>query len=142
MKTADLIWLGERLADLGRHQMRAQLPDVPTTEFVIMRHLVEHAPCTIGSLASRTGYAQSRVSAAVASLVDRGWAQTGSDPSDGRRTLVSVPPRIRRAATTGLDAEATGLDEVLASRPAATRRAVLAGLDDLLEILRDTPTAG
>src|SRR3954467_3618797 len=82
MRTVDLIWLGERLAQTGRLDMRAQQPGVPAIEFVVMRHLVDGPPSTITSLVSRTGYAQSRVSTAVASLVERGWAQTESDPSD------------------------------------------------------------
>jgi len=40
------------------------------------------------------------VSTAVAGLVDRGWVQTGSDPADRRRTLVSVPDHIARLPTT------------------------------------------
>src|SRR3954454_20430591 len=109
VKTVDLIWLGERLADTGRLEMRTQQPGVPTIEFVVMRHLIETGLTTITSLVSRTGYAQSRVSAAVASLVERGWAQTQSDPSDGRRTLVSAPDHIRQAADNGLNAEAGAL---------------------------------
>jgi len=137
MRTVDLIWLGERLADIGRLEMRAQQPGVPAIEFVLMRHLVDGAPSTITSLANRTGYAQSRVSTAVASLVERGWAQTESDPSDGRRTLVSAPDHIRRAASDGLQAENGALNRLLDHHPAARRQVIHKALDELLDILRE-----
>ena len=137
MRTVDLIWLGERLADIGRQEMRAQQPGVPAAEFVVMRHVVEGPPCTITSLARRTGYAQSRVSTAVASLVERGWAQTESDPSDARRTLVSAPDHIRRAARDGLNAENGALDRLLDRQSSTRRQAISKALDELLDTLRE-----
>jgi DNA-binding MarR family transcriptional regulator len=140
VKTVDLIWLGERLAETGRREMRARHPGVPTIEFIIMRHLIANPPGTITALASQTGYAQSRVSTAVASLVERGWAQTESDAADGRRTLVSAPDHIRLAADTGLQAETAGLDRLLDGYPPARRQAILRALDELLEVLRTEET--
>ena len=137
MRTVDLIWLGERLAEIGRQDMRAQQPGVPAIEFVLMRHLVDGPPSTITSLVSRTGYAQSRVSTAVASLVERGWAHTESNPSDGRQTLVSAPDHIRRAARDGLNAEAGALDRLLNDRAPARRQGIHKALTELLEILRE-----
>jgi MarR family 2-MHQ and catechol resistance regulon transcriptional repressor len=136
MKTADLVWLGQRLADMGRLEMRASAPGVPTAEYIVMRELLGGPPSTITTLASRTGYAQSRVSTAVAGLVSRGWAQTRSDPADGRRTVVSVPDDIRRDAREfQARSEARALDLVLARRPPTQRKAIIAALEDLLEAL-------
>ena len=137
MKIADLIWLGERLADTGRQEMRTREPGVPSAEFVIMRHLLENSPSTITALVDRTGYAQSRVSTLVASLVDRGWAQTTSDPTDGRRTLVSAPEHVRQEADRGLNADSRTLERLLAGRSPARRKAILGALAEVLEVLRD-----
>ena len=141
MRTVDLIWLSERLADVGRSEMRAQQPGVPAIEFVVMRHLVDGPPSTISSLVSRTGYAQSRVSMAVARLVERGWALTESDPTDGRRTLVSAPDHVRRAARDGLDAEAGALERLLTDRAPDRGDEIRRALDALLEILREAADA-
>lgn len=136
VKIADLIWLGQRLVDTGQQEMRVHQPGVPTAEYVVMRHLVEGPPSTITSLVDRTGYAQSSVSTAVANLVERGWAETTSDPTDGRRTLVFAPDRIRQGAETALSAEAEAFDRLLAGLTPARRKVVAGALDDLLVLLR------
>jgi MarR family 2-MHQ and catechol resistance regulon transcriptional repressor len=102
-----------------------------------MGDLLDNPPSTITALADRTGYAQSRVSTAVASMVKRGWAQTRSDPDDGRRTLVFVPDRIRRDAQEfRSNTENQTLDHLLAGRSPARRKAIIAALEELLEVFR------
>ena len=141
MKLTDLIWLGQRLAEAGRTEMRAHAAGVPTAELLIMGDLLDNPPSTITALAERTGYAQSRVSTAVASMVERGWAQTRSDPNDGRRTLVFVPDRVRREAQEfRSDTENRTLDRLLAGRSPARRKAIIAALEELLELLREQET--
>jgi len=138
MKTADLIWLGQRLAEAGRSEMRAHAADVPTAELLIMGDLLDNPPSTITALAERTGYAQSRVSTAVASMVKRGWAQTRSDPTDGRRTLVFVPDRVRRDAQEfRSNTENQTLDHLLDGRSPTRRKAIIAALEELLDVLRE-----
>jgi MarR family transcriptional regulator, 2-MHQ and catechol-resistance regulon repressor len=137
VKIGDLIWLGQRLADAGRTEISAHAPDVPTAELILMGDLLNHPPSTITALAERTGYAQSRVSTAVAGVVERGWAQTRSDPADGRRTLVFVPERVRREAQEFQgNSEARTLDRLLAGLPASRRKTIIHALDELLEVLR------
>src|ERR1700731_4067465 len=94
----DLIWLGQRLAEAGRADIRQLAPGVPTAEVIVMYDLLDHGPSTITELAERTGYVQSRVSSAVAGLCERHWAETRSDPSDGRRTVVYVPDDVQGQA--------------------------------------------
>ena len=142
MKTADLIWLGQRLAETGREELRSHAAGVPTAELILMGDLLENPPSTITALADRTGYAQSRVSTAVSSLVGRGWAQTGSDSADGRRTLVSIPADLRRRAQDfRSNAEAHTLDHLLAGRSPARRKAIITALEDLLDALREQPSS-
>jgi MarR family 2-MHQ and catechol resistance regulon transcriptional repressor len=137
MKVGDLIWLGQRLADAGRTEIRAHAPDIPTAELILMGDLLINSPNTITSLAERTGYAQSRVSTAVAGMVERGWAQTRSDPADGRRTLVFVPDDVRHEAQEFQSlSEARTLDLLLAGLPPRRRQAIIQGLEELLDVLR------
>jgi MarR family transcriptional regulator, 2-MHQ and catechol-resistance regulon repressor len=142
VKIADMIWLGQQLTDAGQQEIRVRVPGVPTAEFVVMRHLIDGPPSTITSLVDRTGYAQSRVSTAVASLVERGWAQTSVDPSDGRRTLVSAPHDIRRYADSALSAESGSLAGLLDGLPPVRRAAIYDALDDLLAVLRARTDGG
>ncbi len=140
MKTADLIWLGQRLADAGRLEMRAHASEVPTAELIVMGDLLDNPPSTITALADRTGYAQSRVSTAVSGLVKRGWAETRSDPTDGRRTLVLVPDHIRQDAQEfQRNTETHTLDYLLAGRSPVRRQAIIAALEELLSVLREQP---
>jgi MarR family 2-MHQ and catechol resistance regulon transcriptional repressor len=138
VKIADLIWLGQRLADAGREELRSYASEAPAAELILMGDLLDHPPSTISALAERTGYAQSRVSTAVSSMVERGWAQTGSDPSDGRRTLVYIPDDVRRNAEVfRSNSEAHRLDHLLAGRSPARRKAIIAALEELLDALRE-----
>src|ERR1700716_496551 len=94
----DLIWLGQRLVEAGQVDIRGLAPGVPTAELIVMYDLLDHGPSTITELAQRPGCAQSRVSSAVVGLCERHWAQTRSDPADGRRTIVDVPDEVQRQA--------------------------------------------
>ncbi len=142
MKTVDLVWLGQRLADIGRLEMQAYAPGVAAAELIIMGDLLDSPPSTITALAERTGYAQSRVSTAVAGLVSRGWAEVSSDPGDGRRTLVTVPVRVRRNAERfRADTENRSLERLLAGRSPARRKAIIAALEELREVLHEETTA-
>ena len=139
----DLIWLGQRLADAGRSEIRASAPDVPTAELVLMGDLLTNSPSTVTSLAERTGYAQSRVSTAVAGMVERGWARTRSDPEDGRRTVVYVPEDVLGAAQSYQSlSEARALDRLLADLPLRRRQAIVRALEELVDVLRQQGEPG
>jgi MarR family 2-MHQ and catechol resistance regulon transcriptional repressor len=137
VKAGDLIWLGQRLADAGRTELRAHAPDIPTAELILMGDLLNHPPSTITSIAERTGYAQSRVSTAVAAMLARGWVQTHSDPTDGRRTLVSVRDAIRREASEFQNrSDSHIVEHLLSGLPSNRRTTIIKSLEELLEILR------
>ena len=137
MKTTELIWLGQRLVEMGRREMQAESPDVPATELIVMGDLLDHAPSTITALAQRTGYAQSRISTVVAELIKRGWAETLEDPQDGRRTLVNVPSSVRSEARQfRRDTENRALLQLIDACPQARRDEIVHALEELLDILR------
>jgi MarR family 2-MHQ and catechol resistance regulon transcriptional repressor len=135
----DLIWLGQRLAEAGRADIRDLAPGVPTAELIVMYDLLDHGPSTITDLAERTGYVQSRVSSAVAGLCERNWTQTRSDPTDGRRTIVYVPDEVQRRArqVQARNANEEVLQPLLAELPARRREAIIRALTDLHDLLRN-----
>jgi MarR family 2-MHQ and catechol resistance regulon transcriptional repressor len=135
----DLIWLGQRLTEAGRADIRGLAPGVPTAELIVMYDLLDHGPSTITELAERTGYVQSRVSSAVVGLRERGWAETRSDPADGRRTVVFVPEGVQRQArqVQARNAEEEILEPLLAELPARRREAIIRALTDLHDLLRN-----
>jgi MarR family transcriptional regulator, 2-MHQ and catechol-resistance regulon repressor len=137
VEIGDLVWLGQRLADVGRAEIRAHAPDVPVAELIVMGDLLRNPPSTITSIAERTGYVQSRVSTAVAGIVERGWVETRSDPDDGRRTLAYVPERVRDEAQKYQRlAEARTLESLLAGLPPRRRQTIITALEELLVVLR------
>lgn len=138
MNVRDLIWLGQRLAEVGQADIRELAPGVPTAELIVMYDLLDHGPSTITELAQRTGYAQSRVSSAVVGLCERDWAQTRSDPADGRRTIVQVPDEVQRPArqVQARNANEEVLQPLLAELPARRREAIIHALTDLHDLLR------
>jgi DNA-binding MarR family transcriptional regulator len=134
----DLIWLGQRLAEAGRADIRERAPGVPTAELIVMYDLLDNGPSTITELSARTGYAQSRVSTSVYGLRDRGWVKTRSDPGDGRRTIADLSDEIRAHASRiqTRSAEDEVLEPLLAGVPKGRREAIIAALQDLHVALR------
>ena len=139
MNVRDLIWLGQRLAEAGSADIRQLAPGVPTAEVIVMYDLLDHGPSTITELAERTGYAQSRVSSAVAGLCERHWAQTRPDPTDGRRTVVYVPDEVEHEArqVQARNANDEVLAPLLAELPARRRETIIRALTDLHDLLRN-----
>jgi MarR family transcriptional regulator, 2-MHQ and catechol-resistance regulon repressor len=138
MRVKDLIWLGQRLAEAGQLDVQGLAPGVPTAELLVMYELLEEGPSSITELAERTGYAQSRVSAAVAGLRDREWIGTRRDPADGRRTIAYVPADSGRRAsrTRARDAGKEVLGPLLADLPRKRREAIIGALEELHDLLR------
>jgi DNA-binding MarR family transcriptional regulator len=138
VKVVELIWLGQQITEVGRRQLQANAPGVPRHELVVMSDLIENAPSTITEIAQRTGYVQSRVSAAVASLAGRGWVRTEADPSDGRRTVVVVPEQIlTRSQEFQQGIERRLADDLLDGVPGARRPELMSALEELLAALRE-----
>jgi DNA-binding MarR family transcriptional regulator len=137
VKLVEMIWLGEQIAKTGRQQLQDYVPGIPIAELVVMADLVDHAPSTITDITQRTGYAQSRVSAAVASMVEREWVWTEADPADGRRTVVVISEQARTDAK-ALQKEAEDrLMAALLDGTAPEQQTELAkALEELLIILR------
>ncbi len=65
-------------------------------EFLVATDLFEHSPTTVSEIVARTGVVQSQVSTTIGTLRDAGVVAREPDPRDRRRTLLVVPPRVRK----------------------------------------------
>lgn len=129
-----MIKLGQRLSEIGRAELRENAPGTPVAEIVVMGELLDGECASISELADRTGYAQSRVSTAVMTIVQNGWAERLSDPDDGRRTLVRIPPeKLAASREVSQHSQASVLDQILADVPLKRRAAIIAALEELAE---------
>ena len=144
MEIDDLVFLGQQLVRLGRVASHDGRPDLATPESMVIGQLLERRFSGITELAASTGYAQSRISKAVAVLKDRGLVATRSDPADGRRSVVYLldPAAGEAGRSTGVSADDV-LAELLHDYPADERARVLEALTTLLSAIRaQRPSAG
>jgi DNA-binding MarR family transcriptional regulator len=65
---------------------------VSAGELAIVEDVAAHPGAAVGEIAARTGLAQSLVSRTVALMREAGIFVTRPDPTDRRRSLVSIPP--------------------------------------------------
>lgn len=102
MNALDLIVLGRQLTRLGERAMReGELEDapnglgaaLPAGALIVMRDVLAHPGSSITDITARTGLPQSYVSESVNKLRVKGIAETNADPSDRRRTLVTLTAR-------------------------------------------------
>ena len=111
---------------LGRKLMKLSEQALPKGELnpavrSVLIDVAGHPASSISEITARTGFPQSHVSASVARLRDLGAVATAPDPADGRRTLVTVRPRIlgrvarrKSAQVDGIIADAMGAGDGLA----------------------------
>ncbi|MDB5066851.1 MAG: MarR family transcriptional regulator [Chloroflexi bacterium] len=138
MRVGELYRLGRRLQDLADKAMGdGRSFDFSVAEVIVISDVLDHGDSTIGDLASRTGFAQSRVSTVVAALRDRGWIETAVDEADRRCTRVTLPEEVRRRATEARTKSATPvLAAALAELSPERRDDVIAALEELHRALQ------
>jgi DNA-binding MarR family transcriptional regulator len=130
----DLILLGRHLSKIGERALRGDPPSQTTTgRALVLRDVFANPHGSVSEITHRTGLPQSYVSESIAALRDDGILETSSDPTDRRRTRVTVSPAHRRRvatrASTPIDAalgEEVGQEQV---------RMVLPVLQRLAEVL-------
>ena len=128
----ELYRLGRRLAEIAATAMgQPSTSDLSAAERIIVQDLVENGLSTISDLASRTGFAQSRVSTVVAALRERGLVRTAVSEADRRRTEVEPLEATRRLAAEARKSAGPALSAALAPLDPERRREVIAALDDL-----------
>ncbi len=107
LTAGELIILGRQLTRIGTDAMRGQGgSQAPAGQGMVAADVFAHPATSVGEIADRTGLRQGYVSETVARLRERRVLETGTDPADGRRTLVRLAPghpdTVARAAATGV----------------------------------------
>ncbi|UPW08622.1 MarR family winged helix-turn-helix transcriptional regulator [Gordonia terrae] len=106
MNLSELRRLGRALSNAALASMHNAVDNSLTgTEIAILDCVRVQNGLTVGEIARRSGFAQSRVSNVVADLAARGLLTLAVDPGDRRRSLVS-----RTAAVDAVLADSSSLD--------------------------------
>lgn len=95
MNAVEVYLLGRKLMKLAERALPSGDGALNSSVRAVLVDIAEHRDSSIGDISARTGFPQSHVSAAVAQLREAGAVRTGADPTDARRTLVSVTDRVR-----------------------------------------------
>jgi DNA-binding MarR family transcriptional regulator len=139
----DLVYLGQQLVRLGRLAMHETRPDLQAAESMVIGELLQQRFSTITELAARTGYAQSRISKAVAVLREQGLVGTRIDQADRRRSVVYLLDSAEGAASR--ESAISGdqlLNDVLAGVDEPRRIEIVAAVQDLANAVRQRRPAG
>ncbi len=116
-------------------------PPAPPGLVNITDDISHHDGTSVGEVAARTGLAQSLVSKTVARLRDAGVVDVTVDPTDRRRTSITITQsaRSRIFATRGARGVTSALHDHLPGLSRERVAEVEALLDQLASALRDTP---
>jgi SAM-dependent methyltransferase len=95
----DLFLLARRLTRVAEDAISsAGLHPLPAGVRSVLADVYEHPDTSIAEISTRTGFPQSHVSSAVATLRKSGALEANVDPRDRRRTLIRPSPRAREQA--------------------------------------------
>ena len=78
----------------GRH-------DLTSSQIAVVLQLEECGPATVSSLARAEGMRPQSMSAVIAALEELGFVAGAADPSDGRKTLMSLTKACRKSIEDG-----------------------------------------
>ena len=125
---------------LGLHQ-----PDrtpcgqpVPVAEAHALQELSREPGLSQNGLAARLRLEKSSVSRIVTALEKRGWVARKRNPNDTRIVQVQLTDEGRDAAATLAASRQARFERIFAAIPPAERDAVLASLDTLVQVIRET----
>lgn len=86
--------LGPLLRKLRQH---SEQHDLTTAQIAVVIRLEKNGPATLSSLARAEGMRPPSMSAVIAPLEGMGFVAKASDPSDGRKTLLSLTKSCKKA---------------------------------------------
>ena len=138
MQTYQLYQLGRTLIDAAQRAQRATETGMSPSEFLVLRDLFLNGPSSISEIVARTDLAQSRVSICIKNHVKRGWVTTGTDETDGRKTIAQVTERVRIEGMKRRNRSAEdALAPLLARASPKERAAISTALERLYELAVD-----
>ncbi|WP_412543901.1 helix-turn-helix domain-containing protein [Longispora sp. K20-0274] len=97
MNGIELFLLGRTLTKLGEQAIPEPGGRHSTSNrsvLIVAADIRENPGTSVGEIAERTGFPQSKVSACVARLREAGAVQTAADPADRRRLLIRPAGRV------------------------------------------------
>ena len=122
--------------DLFRNPFaEAEAGGVTGPQVSLMAALVNRGPMTLTELSRTLGTSHSTASGIVDRLASRGLVHRAPDPSDGRRTRITVTDKVTRYVSELEAGPAVRLATALGSMSAEQRRAMRKGLQLLRENL-------
>ncbi len=130
-----LVLAVKRLRARLRETWPSPVQSLPTAQLAILKRLRDDGPTTAATLASAEHVSQQAIAQQVAALREAGLVRTKPDPTDRRKTLVS----ITKSGLTLFDAVAESrnawLMRAIASQVPAKEQAALGKAIELLERL-------
>ncbi|MBV6756181.1 MarR family winged helix-turn-helix transcriptional regulator [Rhodococcus opacus] len=143
MNLSELRRLGRALSNAALASMHSAVDNSLTgTEIAVLDCIRVQSGLTVGEIARRSGFAQSRVSNVVADLADRGLLEIATDSADRRRSLVNGTPALMDllANSTTLDAAPT-LKAFFADVPDDEAARLITALEDAARIIEPQAAA-
>lgn len=143
MNLSELRRLGRALSNAALASMHSSVDNSLTgTEIAVLDCIRVQDGLTVGEIARRSGFAQSRVSAVVADLAGRGLLTISTDPQDRRRSLVEGTPTLvdLLADSPTLDASPTLLT-LFADLPEDDSKELLAALEKAARVIEPQAAA-
>jgi MarR family 2-MHQ and catechol resistance regulon transcriptional repressor len=143
MNLSELRRLGRALSNAALASMHSSVDNSLTgTEIAVLDCIRVQDGLTVGEIARRSGFAQSRVSAVVAELAGRGLLVISTDPQDRRRSLVEATPALvdLLAESPTLDASPT-LRTLFADLPENDSKELLTALEKAARVIEPQAAA-
>ncbi len=109
-------------------------PDLSQHERQVLHHVAAAGGTPLTWLAEHLGLPKSTASVLVKSLAQRGFVDRVRDPDDERRLSITLTEHGRRRIAQDTVLDPAALSAALARLPAATRAALLDGMERLAEV--------
>lgn len=139
---ADLALARELRVVLGRLKRRlreqASPGDLTSSQKAVLIHLEREGAATVTALAHAEGVRPQSIGATVAVLEAAGLVRGAPDPSDGRRTILSLTPACRELIRTGRAAREDWLLRAIQTKLTAAEQQKLAATVELLKRLAES----
>lgn len=107
-----------RIAGRLKRRLReySDVGDMPDSQIAVLLHLEREEQATVSDLARAEGMRPQSMGAIVAALEAAGRVEGRPDPSDGRRTLLSLSPACRAWMKAGREARQDWLARTIRAR--------------------------
>ena len=90
--------------------------DLTSSQIAVILRLETGGPATVSSLAKAEGMRPQSMSAVIAPLQEMGFVEGSADPSDGRKTLMSLTKACRKSIEDGRAARQDWLAQAIQQR--------------------------